>query len=100
MGIQGSSRLSGALVAALLLAAAPRLSERTALAAEPGAGESAMRDLLAEQTAAWNRGDAEAWTSGFAADELRTRLKYVLERGPAGWTIVSAQNTAIQPVPR
>lgn len=100
MAIQSSSRRSRALVAAVVLAVTPSLWERAALAAEPGAGESAMRDLLAEQTAAWNRGDAEAWTSGFAADELRTRLKYVLERGPAGWTIVSAQNTAIQPVPR
>ena len=30
---------------------------------------------------------------------LRTRLKYVWERRPEGWRIVSAQNTAILPLP-
>jgi uncharacterized protein (TIGR02246 family) len=30
---------------------------------------------------------------------LRTRLKYVFERAPAGWRIVAAQNTAILPLP-
>ncbi len=174
MGVQWSSRLSSVLGAAVVLAAATCLVERGAAAAEAGGSEAAIRALLAEQTAAWNRGDAEAWTSGFAEDadfvnilgmhfagrpaiaerhaqlfasifrgsrleltvekvrflgpdaavaetvhrlreferlppgiqptdatgELRTRLKYVLERRPAGWTIVSAQNTAIQPVPR
>ena len=30
---------------------------------------------------------------------LRTRLKYVLTLTPAGWRIVSAQNTAVLPLP-
>lgn len=30
---------------------------------------------------------------------LRTRLKYVWMRGPEGWVIVSAQNTAVLPAP-
>jgi uncharacterized protein (TIGR02246 family) len=29
---------------------------------------------------------------------LRTRLKYVFERAPSGWRIVSAQNTAVLPM--
>lgn len=162
-----------AVLIVVALAAAAFFAARGAMAAEATADESAIRTLLAEQTAAWNRGDAKAWTAGFAADadfvnilgmyfagrqaiedrhaqlfstifrgshlevgvekvrfvgpdaaiaetihrlrgfarlppgiqptdasgELRTRLKYVLERRPAGWTIVSAQNTAIHPTP-
>ncbi len=158
---------------AVALAAASVVGAHGVAAAETTADESAIRELLAEQTAAWNRGDAKAWTAGFAADadfvnilgmhfagrqaiedrhaqlfatifqgsqlevsvekvrflgpdaavvetlhrlrgfarlppgiqptdaagELRTRLKYVLERRPAGWAIVSAQNTAIHPTP-
>jgi hypothetical protein len=30
---------------------------------------------------------------------LRTRLKYVWARGPEGWLVVSAQNTAVLPAP-
>ncbi len=168
---RGARRLAVLVVVAL--AAATVVGTRGATAAEATADESAIRTLLAEQTAAWNRGDAKAWTAGFAGDadfvnilgmyfagrqaiedrhaqlfatifrgsqlavsvekvrfvgsdaavaetvhqlrgfarlppgiqptdasgELRTRLKYVLERRPEGWTIVSAQNTAIHPTP-
>ena len=56
-------------------------SHRFALAA----AEEAMRDSGIAPT------DADG--------TLRTRLKYVLTLTPAGWRIVSAQNTAIMPAP-
>jgi uncharacterized protein (TIGR02246 family) len=30
---------------------------------------------------------------------VRTRMKYVMRRGPKGWSIVAAQNTEIKPLP-
>lgn len=38
-------------------------------------------------------------TATDADGTLRTRLKYVWEHGPESWRIVSAQNTAVLPLP-
>ncbi len=48
------------LVLALALA-----SGFTALSAQPGPGEAAVRRVLEEQQTAWNRGDVDAFMSGY-----------------------------------
>lgn len=160
------------LVTVLLLG--PLLAPDPA-AAEQGkarhSDETTIRAMVAAQTAAWNRGDATAWSKDFAADAdfvnifgmvfsgrqeiekrhaaifasifegsrstvtvrrltfpapelaivdtdhvvtgygalpatlhpvdgaVRTRMKYVMRKGPTGWSIVAAQNTEIKPRP-
>src|ERR1700730_3862296 len=46
----------------------------TILAAQGGPGEMAVRKILHEQVAAWNKGDAEAYSQHFAADGTFTNI--------------------------
>ena len=42
--------------------------------AQSGAGEAAIRDILKEEVAAWNKGDANAYSQHFATDGTFTNL--------------------------
>jgi ketosteroid isomerase-like protein len=59
-------------IASLLIAAAH---------GEPAATERAIRQVLNEQQAAWNRGDVEAFMSGYEASDKTTFVGATITRG-------------------
>jgi uncharacterized protein (TIGR02246 family) len=51
------------------------------ISAQPTAAERAIRRVLEEQQAAWNRGDVEAFMSGYQASDATTFVGSTITRG-------------------
>jgi ketosteroid isomerase-like protein len=51
------------------------------IGAQPNSTEQAIRNVLEEQQAAWNRGDIEAFMSGYDASESTTFVGATITRG-------------------
>ena len=62
-----STHLSVAVCCLVSLALFP-LGARAGEAAQAGDDEATLRQMVAAQAEAWNRGDATAWSKDFAAD--------------------------------
>ena len=92
-------KVYGGLVVALIIAAAPGLASQEK---HPAGGESsnqsvaaAVRAVLDEQVAAWNRGDVEAFMEGYARSSETTFVSGAnVVRGQL--TLASFLGTAIQ----